>query len=466
MTTSIIISSTPEETRMGVLEDKVLREYLVERDTENHLVGDIFLGRVCNVVPGLQAAFVDIGLEQNAFLFIGNDKKVTEGKAVLVQISKDARGSKGPTATREVTIPGRYVVLVPDNDYIGISRKIGGATKREKLLDMISKAKPKNVGVVVRTVAGSVSEEVILQDLQKQLDAWQLIAKRMAVSKAPVLLYRELDLSVRILRDYLNSTVDKITIDSKEAYDRLRSLLKGVPEEDVRKLKLYRGTGDIFSYYGLDEAIASISDRRVDLPCGGYIIIDHTEAMTVIDVNSGTYKDPSSLEATIMRTNREAAQAIAYQLRLRDIGGIIVVDFIDMHTEAHKDEVLKVLKDAFAGDKMRPKIQDITVLNLVEITRKKSRQNLDSVLYAPCPTCQGSGQVQSPETVAIEAKRRLRGILKKQGASRDVLIMAHPLVAEYLKGELHAWERELNCSLELKDDPLLDVESFSLLDNS
>ena len=466
MATSIIISSTHEETRMGLLEDKVLREYLVERDSENHLVGNIFLGRVANVVPGLQAAFVDIGLEQNAFLFVGDDRRLTEGRSVLVQISKDPRGAKGPTATREVTLPGRYIVLVPGNDYIGISRKINGALKREHLWELIEKNKPKNMGVVVRTVADGLPDEVLLSDLKTQLAAWQHIEKRMRVSKAPVLVYRELDLSVRIVRDYLNSSVEKIIIDDKDAYERLLNLLKGVPDEDIKKLKLYRGAQDIFSYYGLTEAIASISDRRVDLPCGGYIVIDHTEAMTVIDVNSGSFKDPSSLEATIMRTNREAAEAIAFQLRLRDIGGIIVVDFIDMHTEAHKNEVLQVLQKAFAGDKMRPKIQDITVLNLVEITRKKSRQNLDSVLYAPCPVCQGSGQVQSPETVAIEAKRRLRGLLKKPGACRDILIMAHPLVAEYLKTQLHAWDRELNCSLTVEEDAALDVESFSLLDNS
>ncbi len=466
MAVSIIISATPEETRMGLLEDKVLREYLVERDNENHLVGDIFLARVCNVVPGLQAAFVDIGLEQNAFLYVGKDRRLTQGSAVLVQISKDARSSKGPTATREVTLPGRYVVLVPGNDYIGISRKIGGALKRERLWDLISKAKPKNMGVIVRTVAGDMENDVIMEDLNQQLNTWKQLEKRMRLSKAPVLLHRELDLSVRIVRDYLNSKVDKIVIDNKDTYDRLRNLLKGVPDEDVRKLKLYRGVSDIFHYYGLNEAIASISDHRVDLPCGGYIIIDHTEAMTVIDVNSGSFKDPNSLEATIMRTNREAAQAIAFQLRLRDIGGIIVVDFIDMHTEAHKEEVLQMLQQSFAGDKMRPKVQDITVLNLVEITRKKSRQNLASVLYAPCPGCQGSGQVQSPETVAIEAKRRLRVLLRKPGACREILILAHPMVVEYLKTQLHAWMRELNCTLTVEEDPALQVESFSLLDNS
>lgn len=464
---SIILSSGPEETRMGLVEDGLLKEYLVERSEGTHLVGSIFLGRVCNVVPGIQAAFVDIGLEQNAFLFLGEEKKLTEGASVVVQISKDARGSKGPTATREITLPGRYVVLVPGAAYIGISKKIAAPEERERLQALVKAVQPEQMGIVVRTVAKGVEPLAIQADIKNLLAAWKVLEARVKVSRPPVALWRELDLPVRIVRDYLNQDVEQIVIDNKEILGRVQALLAGGGTAFLDRVSLYTGGEDIFAAYGVSDAIASISDRRVELPCGGYLVIDHTEAMTVIDVNSGKYSGKASLEETIMEINKEAAAAIAYQLRLRDIGGIIVVDFIDMHLEAHRAEVLRVLEASFAGDKMHPKVQDITVLNLVEITRKKSRQNLTAVLYAPCPTCQGSGRVQSPATVALEIKRRIRGLLSKQGSAKDLLLVAHPLLIEYIKlKQLREWSRELSCSIKLEADPALHVEAFMILDNS
>ena len=240
-----------------------------------------------------------------------------------------------------------------------------------------------------------------------------------------------------------------------------------MPQARDIKVTLYQGLEDIFAYNKQSEAIAAISDRQVTLPSGGYLVIDHTEAMTVIDVNSGRFSGRENLEETIMQINREAALEIARQLRLRDIGGIIVVDFIDMHTQMHKREILNALQQALAGDKMHPKVQDITVLNLVEITRKKSRQNLSSVLYAPCPVCEGSGRVQSRETLALEIKRRLRTLLKRRTSSKSLLIVANPWLAEWLAGkDIRAWERELACSLKLESDAALHVESFMILDNS
>ena len=247
----------------------------------------------------------------------------------------------------------------------------------------------------------------------------------------------------------------------------LEELLQQLPQAAAIKLTLYQGLEDIFVYHQQQEAVAGISDKMVTLPSGGYLIIDYTEAMTVIDVNSGKFSGRENLEETIMQINREAAAEIARQLRLRDIGGIIVADFIDMHSEAHKNEILSVLQQALAGDKMHPKVQDITVLNLIEITRKKSRQNLSSVLYTPCPVCDGSGRVQSRETLALEIKRRLRVLLRRRGSAKSLLLVANPWLAEWLCGkDIKAWERELACSLKVESDPSLHVESFMILDNT
>jgi ribonuclease G len=467
MALKIIVSATREETRMALVEEDRLIEYLVERETGSHLVGSIFWGRVANVAPGIQAVFVDIGLKQNAFLYVGEAKDLTEGASVLVQIVKDARGTKGPTASREITLAGRYVVLLPTANYVGVSHKLSSGEQRDHLYELGKKVCPKGMGLVVRTVAGDVTDEAVVEDIHNLTAQWRVLEARRKVSKAPAFLHRELDLAVRIVRDYFNKETRELLVDNRETYNRILDLLGELPGETLAKVKLYEGGEDIFRACGLGDALDSISDRRVDLPCGGYLVIDKTEAMTVIDVNSGSNSGKTSLEETSLETNREAAVEIAHQLRLRDIGGIIVADFIDMHTEDHKKEILQLLTESFQGDKMRPKVQDITVLNLVEITRKKSRQNLASVLYTPCPTCQGSGMVQAPETIAVEIKRRLRGLLKKQGSAKDILLVAHPLLAEYLKtSQLHAWSRELSCSLKVEADPSLHVEAFMILDNS
>lgn len=467
MTAKIIIGATEDETRMGLVQNGSLLEYLVERKEEKHLVGSIFKGKVCNVVRGIQAAFVDIGLEQNAFLYLGEKPNVTEGQSLVVQISKDARGTKGPTATRELTLPGRYVVLLPQADYVGISRKITDKEERERLNMICEGVRPAGMGIVVRTAATGVARELLERDVQELAADWRVLAARERVAKAPCLLRRELDLPIRIVRDYLRPELTEIVIDNLPIYKRVEELLAEMPQARDIKVTLYQGLEDIFAYNKQSEAIAAISDRQVTLPSGGYLVIDHTEAMTVIDVNSGRFSGRENLEETIMQINREAALEIARQLRLRDIGGIIVVDFIDMHTQMHKREILNALQQALAGDKMHPKVQDITVLNLVEITRKKSRQNLSSVLYAPCPVCEGSGRVQSRETLALEIKRRLRTLLKRCTSSKSLLIVANPWLAEWLAGkDIRAWERELACSLKLESDAALHVESFMILDNS
>ncbi len=467
MPQQIIISSAPEEVRMGLLDNGLLQEFLVERAMSAHLVGSIFLGRVSNVVKGIQAAFIDIGLAQNAFLYLGESKDLTEGASVMIQITKDPRGTKGPTASREITFPGHYAVLFPFADYIGISRKITDETERNRLHAVAETYKPEGMGIVLRTEAAGMDPEVLKEDIEGLVAEWNIVAARAKLSKAPSFLHRELDLSVRMVRDYLTKDVKEIVTDNPVTFQRIRSLLSRMKGTEETVLRLWEGSEDVFSAFGLGETLASMADRRVELPGGGYLIIDHTEAMTVIDVNSGSYSGKNSLEDTIMEINRKAAREIAHQLRLRDIGGIIVVDFIDMHSEENRQEVLSVLEAAFVGDKMRPRVQDITVLNLVEITRKKSRQNLEAILYEDCPVCSGSGRVQSKEAIALEIKRRIRGLLKKQGSAKEILVTAHPLEAEYLQQNvLKDWNRELSCHIVTEADPSLHVEAFMILDNS
>ena len=464
MTAKIIISAVnPDETRMGIVENGRLMEYVVERNSGAQLVGSIFAGRVCNVVRGIQAAFIDIGLEKNAFLYMGEKTALTEGQRVLVQITKDARGTKGPTATLDLTLPGRYAVLLPGADYVGISRKITDSAERSRLRKIAVGVVGGAAGVVIRTNACGIDEKALQKDLQQLLADWQITSARAKLAKSPQVLHRELDISVRIVRDYINSTVDEVIVDDAAVYKRLAELLDGLG----CRLVLHDKQTDIFTYCRLSDDIASISDRRVDLPSGGYLIIDYTEAMTVIDVNSGHFSGRECLAETVMQTNREAAAEIARQLRLRDIGGIIVVDFIDMDRAEYREEIMARLEEALKSDKMKPCVQDMTVLNLVEITRKKARQNLSAVLYAPCPVCQGSGRVQSQETVGLEIKRRLRTLLAKPCAPRSILIMVSPWLAEWLGSRLiKQWEKELNCTLAVTAEPRLQLETFSLLDNT
>lgn len=468
MTAKIIISAVnPEETRMGIVENGRLMEYVVERNNSAQLVGSIFLGRVCNVVRGIQAAFIDIGLDKNAFLYLGDKTGITEGQRVLVEITKDARGSKGPTATLDISLAGRYAALLPEANYTGISRKITDSAERSRLKKIADEVTNGVAGAVMRTNAAGMPEEVLRADLQQLMADWQIIQARAKLARSPQVLHRELDISVRIVRDYLNVCVDEVVVDSQAVYGRLQELLQNIAESRSCKLLLHDKQTDIFSYYRLSDDIASISDRRIDLPSGGYLVIDYTEAMTVIDVNSGHFSGRENLAETVMQINREAADEIARQLRLRDIGGIIVVDFIDMDKKEYREEIMERLQQALRADKMKPCVQDMTVLNLVEITRKKARQNLSAVLYAPCPVCQGSGRVQSQETVGLEIKRRLRTFLAKPCAPRSILIMVSPWLAEWLNHKvMRQWEKELNCTLAVTAEPRLQLETFSLLDNT
>ncbi|GMB00635.1 Rne/Rng family ribonuclease [Pelosinus sp. IPA-1] len=476
MAKKIIVNITPEETRMAVFENEEFIEVSIERTRSGHNVGNIYKGKTKNVLPGMQAAFIDIGREKNAFLYIGDalpqvaaqaiaDSALTVGKDVMIQIVKDAIGTKGPRATTHLTLPGRYVVLMPTVDYIATSRRIVSEEERVRLKQIVEKVRPEGMGVIVRTMSEGKSEEDLQKDIEYLYNLWKALVARGKRATAPILLYRDVDLVIRIVRDYLSDDVEEFILDHQEAYGRVCDLLKYASPELVSRVRLYQGKEDIFTHYGLDEELNKLGQRSVWLKCGGYIVIDKTEALTVIDVNTGKFVGSTNLSDTVFQTNLEAASEIVRQIRLRDIGGIIIVDFIDMDKEEQKQAVVAALEEKFKRDRTKTNVLGFTGLGLVEITRKKARQNVEGVLYSECPCCEGRGRVQSPETVVINIWRKMRHVMSQSRRQGCIVIQVHPLVAEIIKsqGELPRMEQELACSLRIESLAEMHPEMFSLL---
>lgn len=477
MTKTIIANIMAEETRMALVENGQLAEVSIERSESGHIVGNIYKGKIKNILPGMQAAFVDIGRDKNAFLYLGDvlprlapdgaqkQQTVTAGQELVVQIVKDAMGTKGPRVTTQITLPGRFVVLMPTVDYVGISRRIASETERERLRQVAEKVRPQGMGLIVRTVAQDKSEEDISKDIAYLLNFWKSLSARAKRSSVPALLFRDVDLVIRIVRDYLSPDVAEFILDNREAYGRVCDLLNFSSPELVPRVQLYQGQEDIFSFYGISEEIEQIAKRRIWLKCGGYIVIDHTEALTVIDVNTGKFVGRTSLSDTVFQTNLEAAAEIARQIRLRDIGGIIIIDFIDMDKEEQKKSVLSTLEQKVKEDRTKTNILGLTGLGLVEMTRKKARQNIDQFLYSECPCCEGRGRIQSAETVAIHILRKLRHLVSRQHVKGNLVVQVHPRVAEVLqrKGEKERFEQELARTITIEVVTSLHAENFSIL---
>ncbi|KAF1085614.1 Ribonuclease G [Sporotomaculum syntrophicum] len=457
----IIINVGEEETRVAVLENKVLVEVYIERAPNQRLVGNIFKGQVENVLPGMQASFVDIGLEKNAFLYVedaipartpeagpGNSALginicdiLKQGQEVIVQIIKEPIGTKGARVTTHITLPGRYLVLMPNVDYIGISRRIEEEKERDRLREMAARVKPKGMGVIVRTVAEGVDEEELGLDIEMLVNLWGKIVNRSNHGPVPNLLHRDLELVQRILRDIFTEDVDRLIIDSSYEYEKILDLLDILgPRLKVKVLLDDRK--NLFEDNNLDLEIEKALRNTVWLKCGGYIVIDQAEALTAIDVNTGKYVGSTNLEDTVLKTNLDAAVEIARQLRLRNIGGIIIVDFIDMNSEEHQRQVLAELEQEIRKDKTKTNILGITQLGLVEMTRKKVRPSLAEVLQKACPYCEGRGKVLSEETVGINIKQQIYQMAKQTGAD-TILVEANPLVAARLIGSGGAGLRDL-----------------------
>lgn len=462
MLKEIVVNVGEEETRVAVLEDKLLVEIYIERSINQRLVGNIFKGRVENVLPGMQAAFVNIGLEKNAFLYVEDALPANspdggghtgyslgsnicdilrQGQEILVQIVKEPIGTKGPRVTTHITLPGRYLVLMPTVDYIGISRRIESEKERERLKDLASRVKPEGMGVIVRTVAEGVEEEELRQDISLLTKLWRKILSRAAHGTIPNVVHRDLELVQRILRDVFSEDVDRLILDSRYEYEKVLEL------QDISnprlKLKVFLDEREnIFEEYGIEQEIERALNHKVWLKCGGYLVIDQAEALTAIDVNTGKYVGTTNLEDTVLKTNLEAASEIAHQLRLRKIGGIVIVDFIDMTQEAHRNEVLQVLEEEIKKDKTKTNILGITQLGLVEMTRKKVRPSLAEVLQKPCPYCEGRGKVLSEETLGINFKNQIYNAAR-QTTAQTILVEANPVVAARLIGSGGASLRDL-----------------------
>ncbi len=427
MNEDILINWTPQETRVAVIEAGVVQELHIERTAGRGLVGNIYMGKVIRVLPGMQSAFVDVGLERSAFLHVADifehrhaaavgeqtavvrpiEKILNEGQPLLVQVIKDPMGTKGARLSTQVSIAGRLLVYLPQETHIGISQRIGDEEGRRALRERLQAILPSESagGYIVRTVAESATDDELRRDVAYLRRLWEDIRQRATSAAVPSLLHLDLSLAQRVLRDIANENTGRIIIDSRENFARLQTFAKDYTDAVLARIEHYSGERPLFDLYQIDEEIERALARRVDLKSGGYLIIDQTEAMTTVDVNTGGYVGVRSFDDTIFKTNLEAAQAIARQLRLRNLGGIIVLDFIDMDNPDHQAAVLAELKKALARDHTRMTVNGFTQLGLVEMTRKRTRESLAHVLCEPCATCGGRGELKTARTICYEILR-------------------------------------------------------------
>ena len=485
----ILINALPKEVRIAILEDDQLVEFYVERKGSRGIVGNIYKGKVLKIVPAIQAAFVDIGRFKNAFLYVKDavswefeddlfeeenrqeielppiEEVLTQGQEVIVQVTKEALGTKGPRVTTNLTIPGHYLILLPTIRKVGISRRITDEAERERLRVIGEEICPEDYGIIIRTAAEGATREDLEKDLQYLLKMWSSLEKKMEKRPPPALIYQDLEIVPKILRDVLSEDVDEVLIDSMPEYRRALNFARAFIPKLVNRIKLYDGNGPIFEVFKVEEAIEKALSRKVYLPGGGYIVIDETEALISIDVNSGKFKKSPNLEETAFNVNCKAAKEIARQLRLRDVGGIIVIDFIDMKSEENKKKLIEILEQEFSKDRAKTKIVSMSDLGLVEMTRKRVKKSLGRSLTMTCPYCEGKGRVKSADTVAFEVERELLLVARENG-KRKIKVYVHPLVAEKLSvDEKDIIDRiEVLFGKEIKIIPVNDyhVERFTI----
>ena len=449
MSEEILINVTPPETRVAVIENGVVQEIMIERTARRGLVGNIYKGKVCRVLPGMQAAFVDAGLERAAFLHASDihtedEQKsdqiadlVREGGEVIVQVVKDPIGTKGARLTTNISITSRYMVFMPNVTNVGVSQKIEDEVERARLRDILTRfaeANEVNAGFIARTAAEGVSEEALQTDMRFLLRLWGAVQDRASNAPHREMIHEDLPLALRALRDLIGPEVEKIRIDSRSTCEKAQEFAAKFIPELASRIEYYPGERPIFDIYSVEDEIQKALERRVELKSGGHLIIDQTEAMTTIDVNTGAFVGHRNLEETIFKTNLEAAQAICRQLRLRNLGGIIIIDFIDMTEEEHKRQVLRALEKCLARDHARAKISEVSSLGLVEMTRKRTRESLERQLCEPCPCCSGRGNLKTAETTCYEV---FREILReaRQFDVESLLVLASQEVVDLLLDE-------------------------------
>lgn len=460
MAKEIIANVELYETRVAVVDGGTLVNLFIERGEP--LAGNIYKGRVANVLPGMEAAFVDIGLERNAFLHVGDIRsqrlageeveesfghgaiaeRLRPGQEILVQVTKEPMGTKGARVTTYVALPAYYLVLMPTVNYVGVSRRIENEQERRRLRQIADRVRPKGMGVIVRTAAEGAAEKELADDIQYLLQIWNRVEERSRASKAPALVYQDLRLIRRVVRDQFTEDVSQFLIDSPDEFRRVHDLVTSFAPKLTPRLQLYRDSEPIFEHTGVEREVEKALRRKVWLKSGGYVVIDRTEALTVIDVNTGKFVGKTDLATTIFRTNMEAVGEIVRQITLRDIGGIILVDFIDMEHEGHRRQVLAALHEAVKRDRAKLHVIDLTALGLVEITRKRVYQDLEEVVRMPCPYCEGRGRVLSAETMGLRVRRELRRVLTATKAAA-VLVDVHPDVAAFLSRDGDGWVRQI-----------------------
>jgi ribonuclease G len=447
----VLINVTPREVRAAVVENGVLQELLVERASRRGLTGNIYKGRVSRALPGMQAAFIDVGLDRTGFLHVSDIRQsrrngdeqpepgirdlLREGDEVLVQVLKDPIGSKGARLTTQVTIPSRYMVMVPGGDSIGVSGRIEDEAERGRLRDLVESLMPGDGdGYIVRTAAEGAAPEALRADMLFLGRLWESVRHRATASPAGQLVHEDLPMELRVVRDLVSAGIQRLCVDSRAAFERIREFAQSFMPDLAATIELYTGRRPILDLYGIEDEIQRALERTVPLKSGGHIVIDQTEAMTTVDVNTGAYVGHRNLEETIFRTNLEAAVAIARQLRLRNLGGIIIIDFIDMGEEMHREQVIQALRDALASDHARTQLTQVSPLGLVEMTRKRTRESLERILCEPCPTCHGTGYVKTAETVCYEI---FREVLRqhRQFTFKELIVLANQDVVEMLLDE-------------------------------
>jgi ribonuclease G len=487
VSTEILINASPHEARAALVENGVLQEIFLERASRRGLISNIYKGRVSRVLPGMQAAFIDIGLERTAFLHASDifDPQhaatgieqphtenirtlVSEGNDILVQVVKDPLGTKGARLTTYISLPSRHLVYMPLSRGVGVSARVELESERGRLRAavMAGLEQDENAGYIVRTAAEDASPEALLADMRYLRKLWQYVRHTGLRTQPGNLVHADLPLHLRILRDLMRPDVDRVLIDQANAHREMQQFARSFMPDAVSRLELYEEARPLFELHHVEEEIQKALDRKVSLKSGGYVIIDQTEAMTTVDVNTGAFVGHRNLEETIFRTNLEAAVTIARQLRLRNLGGIIIIDFIDMEEPEHRRQVIQAMERAFGDDHVKTNISSVSPLGLVEMTRKRTRESLEHVLCRPCPTCEGRGFVKSAETVCYEVFREIVR-QSRQFECQQLMVLAHQDVIERLLDEESSALAELELStgrpIRLQTEALYTVDQYDVV---
>ena len=489
----ILINHNPHETRVAALQGNRLVEFYTERSKDKGISGNIYKGKVVRVLPGMQAAFVDIGLDRTAFLHatdvyemfdefeefaketeeergrpsrrIPIQEILKEGQEIMVQVAKEPIGSKGARITSHISLPGRHIVFTPTDDHIGISRRIGSEKERRRLREIVVRLRPEGSGFIIRTACEGMRADDIGSDMDFLTKLWGEILRKKGRNSAPCLLYEELDLTLRTIRDIFTADIDKLIIDSREEYERAIKFAEDFLPGLRQNIELYESEDPIFDTHGVEIELTDAIEKKVWLKSGGYIVIDQMEALTAIDVNTGKYVGKKSSEETVLKTNMEAIKEIVYQLKLRNIGGIIVLDLIDMAKASNREKVYNALKEELRSDKARTNILKISELGLVEMTRKRVRESITQLICEPCPYCEGNGMIKSKDTVIMEIYRDL--LKELPGKRRKATVYVHPIIAELLYSEkefvLKEIEKRFGKKVVVKTSSTLQQEQYEIV---